>query len=277
MDEVVRQVLEEEHKLKIGRRLGRGGMSEVYHAESAQGVPCALKISFERVQGERSVVQKELDNLRLVQAVSGHPHIVALMDYWLIDGYLVTRWELSTEGSLADVLAQHQAQGQPGIPQEVLWRYLLDAAEGIDFLNGQGIYHRDIKPQNLLLFHGRVKLADLGLAKFAGASTASHTGAGTLGYLAPEAYDAHRLSKTLDLYSLAASYVKLRTGREPFGTTPLEVAERQKAGQPVVDGLSPDEAGWVQRALAFRPEDRPQQGAVDWVRRLFSASQAPPE
>lgn len=100
MDEVVREVLERQHGLKVSRRLGRGGMAEVYRAESAQGVSCALKVSFERLHSDQPSVQKELENLRLVQMVSGHPHVVTLMDYWMIDGYLVTRWELSTEGSL---------------------------------------------------------------------------------------------------------------------------------------------------------------------------------
>ncbi|HPZ83132.1 MAG TPA: protein kinase, partial [Thermogutta sp.] len=270
MDEVIRQVLEKQYGLKIGDRIGRGGFAEVYRAESASGVLCAIKVSLDPVNENNPAVKKELENLRLIQAVNGHPNIVSLMDYWVITGYLVTRWEFSAEGSLQDLLERYREEGYPGIAREKLFRYMADAAMGIDFLNRRGIYHRDIKPQNLLLFQGRVKLADLGLAKFAGASTASHTGSGTMGYLPPEAYDARRLSETVDLYSLAATYVKLRTGREPFGDYLLEVIERQKAGKPVLDGLEPDEVEAVRWALAPRPEDRPREGAVKWLRALYS-------
>ncbi|MGQ9574616.1 MAG: serine/threonine protein kinase [Thermoguttaceae bacterium] len=269
MDEVVRQVLEAEHGLKIGRRIGRGGFGEVYQAESAQGVPCALKVSLDPLDDNNSAVKKELENLGFVRTHTGHPHIVSLMDFWLVSGYLVTRWELATHGNLLDLLHRYAEQGQAGIPERKLLRYMIDAAEGIDFLNGLGIYHCDIKPANLLLFHGRVKLGDLGLAKFAGVSTASHSGSGTLGYLPPEAFDQHRLSKTIDLYSLAASYVKLRTGRESFGDTPREIIRRQTEGKPILDGLSAAEAEAVRQALAPRPEDRPQQGAFAWVKCLY--------
>uniref|UniRef100_A0A7C4QTH1 Protein kinase domain-containing protein n=1 Tax=Schlesneria paludicola TaxID=360056 RepID=A0A7C4QTH1_9PLAN len=275
MDDVVRRVLEADHGLKIGRRLGRGGVAEVYQAEPDQGVPCAVKVSLDPLEEGHPAVQMELDNVRLVQNIGGHPRLVTLLDYWLIGGYLVTRWELSTEGSLADELARHTAAGRPGIPREVLGQYLLEAAEGLEFLNNRGIYHRDIKPQNLLLFHGQVKLADLGLAKFAGLSTATHTGCGTPGYLPLEAYEEHRLHPTVDLYSLAATYLKLRTGREPFGTSWPEILERQKEGNVVIDGLEPDEAEWVRQALAYRPEDRPQQGVMHWVRSHPLAARPP--
>jgi len=273
MDDAVRRVLESQFGLKIRRRIGRGGFSEVYEAESRERVLCAVKVSLDPLDSDSPAIRKELENLRLVQTVSGHPHVVTLMDVWVVGGYLVTRWELATDGSLLDLLHRYQREGQQGIPPEELLRYMRDAAEGIDFLNGQGIYHRDIKPQNLLLFHGRVKLADLGLAKFAGASTASHTGSGTLGYLPPEAYDQHRLSKTVDLYSLAATYLKLRTGHEPFGENPTEIIQRQTAGAPILDGLLPAEGELVLQALALKPEDRPRNGATAWVNQLHRGLQ----
>ena len=272
MDEVVRAFLEKEQHLRLGRRLGRGGFAEVYEATTPQGVRCAIKVSLDPLDGQNSEVQKELKNLDLIKTLTGHPNIVTLMDYWLVAGYLVTRWELASDGSLLDCLRRWQQEGHQGIPLGHLLRFCADAAEAIDFMNRQrGIYHRDIKPQNLLLFHGRVKVGDLGLAKFVGASTASHTGSGTLGYLPPEAYDVRRLVPTVDLYGLAATYVKLRTGREPFGETPMEMFERQRAGRPVLDGLRPEEAELVRQALAPRPEDRPQDGAVAWVRSMDGA------
>jgi serine/threonine protein kinase len=274
MDDVVRAFLETEQKLRVVRRLGRGGFSEVYEVESPSGVCSAVKVSLDPIQADNLATKRELDNLNVVKAITGHPHIVTLMDYWLVANYLVTRWELAKEGSLLDKLAEYRKQRRKGIPEGMLLKWMEEAAEALEFLHSKGIYHRDIKPANLLLFHGYVKLADLGLAKVVGASTASHTGSGTIGYLPPEAWQERRLTPTADLYSLAATYVKLRTGEEPFGRELPGVFDRQRAGRPVVDGLQRREAELVCRALAARPEDRPQGGALAWVREVHEALHA---
>ncbi|MDW8080253.1 MAG: protein kinase [Thermoguttaceae bacterium] len=268
MDPLVRETLENKG-FRIGRRLGRGGFGEVYEAFSSEGVPCALKVSLDVLDEASSVVRKELENLAVVKQISTHPHLVTLIDYWVINNYLVTRWELSTEGSLLKYLQERAAQGQVGIPLDQLLRYMRDAAVAIDFLNREkGIYHRDIKPANLLLFHGRVKVSDLGFAKIAGASSVSNTLVGTIGYMPPEAHSRGILSKSVDLYGLAASYVKLRCGREPFGENISEVYERQKTGRVELSGLTFAEAQLVCAALAPNPEDRPQEGALTWVDQL---------
>ena len=276
MDPVVQEVLKSQYRLQLVRRIGRGGFGEVWEATTAEGVPCALKISLDPLDWGNPGIERELENLELIKNLAGHPHVVSLQDFWQIHGYLVTRWELA-EDSLEGILRQYRQQGKEGIPLELLLQFVADAAQGIDFLNSRGIVHRDIKPSNLLVFFGRVKVGDLGLAKLVGASTGSHTGAGTLGYLPPEAYglgpdEKGRLSPTVDLYGLAASYVKLRTGQEPFGEHPAEIVERQKAGRPLVDTLTPAEKVVVLRALSPRPEDRPQEGAAAWAKILSQAA-----
>ncbi|MBI5757980.1 MAG: SUMF1/EgtB/PvdO family nonheme iron enzyme [Planctomycetales bacterium] len=253
------------HHVELGERIGGGGFGDVYRARVG-GVSCAIKILREPLDVLNGAATKEFESLDVTKSVSGHPRIVTLFDVWTVQGYLVTRWELGQK-TLADRLRECRAQDLSGIPRDELLGYLHEAAEGIDFLNQKTIYHRDIKPENLLLVHGHVKLADLGLAKFVGASSGSNTGFGTLGYMPPEAY-ADRITSTSDLYSLAAAYLKLRTGHKPFGTNTLEVLERQKAGQPVMDGLSDPEATVVRQALQFLPEHRPKDGATAWVVRL---------
>lgn len=276
MDPIVQQVLEGQHGLRMVRRIARGGFAEVFEAQSiSSGIPCALKVSLDPIDDDNPAIAKELENLQYLKLLSGHPRIVVLMDVWTIGGYLVTRWELAPDEkarSLEDLLKHYQTEGHRGIPTEPLLRYMSEVAEGIDFLNGQGIYHRDIKPANLLLFWDHVKIGDLGLAKFVGASTGWHSGAGTMGYLPPEAYRG-QLTPTVDLYSLAATYLKLRTGQEPFGRNPEEILERQKNADPILDDLGKAEAEVVRKALAPQPEDRPQQGAQTWCRQLAEAVQ----
>jgi parallel beta-helix repeat protein len=271
MDDLVRAFLENEQQLRLIKRLGRGGFAEVWEVEAPSGVRSAVKVSHDPLDGKSPAVQKELENLKLIRALAGHPHLVTLIDYWVVADHLVTRWELATDGDLLQLWERYREEGKPGIPFKELIKLMDEAADGLDFLHQQGIYHRDIKPQNLLLFHGHVKIGDLGLAKLVGASTASHTGSGTFGYLPPEAWEEHRLSPTVDLYSLAATYIRLRTGREPFGTNPVEIVERQKKGEPILEGLEAGEAQFVRAALACKAEDRPQQGVRNWVRSLYSA------
>ena len=264
----ISQILQEEHKIYLGDRLGRGGFAEVYEAKSAEGVACAVKISLDPIDEQNEAVRRELENLQLVQKVTGHPRVVTLMDYWVIEGYLVTRWELAQEGTLLDKLKEYQRHGNQGIPPETLLPWMGQAAEGIDFLNSKRIYHRDIKPQNLLLFHGQVKLGDLGLAKFVGASTVKPTVAGTVGYMPPEISQQRKLSHTVDLYSLAATYVKLRTGQEPFGEDPVSAVLNQSAGNVRLDGLPGPEAELLRRALSPDPDQRPQNGCQRFIAEL---------
>ena len=262
------------HGWQLANQIGQGGFAQVYK-ELIRGVPRAVKIPFFPLASSGKEKQRELQALEVARRVAGHPRLVGLIHYEVLGGYLVTVWEWADGGSLAELLQRHRQDGQQGIPLEDLLRYMLEAAEGIDYLNQkQGVYHRDIKPENLLLFQGHVKLADLGLAKIAGASTASHTGAGTWGYTPPEARLGHKLSPTVDLYGLAATYVKLRTGREPFGTDVAEILSRQREGRPLLNGLGPKEAEVVRAALAAQPEDRAQRGAGPWVRSLVHAVQA---
>jgi hypothetical protein len=89
------------------------------------------------------------------------------------------------------------------------------------------------------------------LAKFVGESTGSHSGSGTFGYTPPEAHQG-RLTKSCDLYALAGSYAKLRTGQEPFGKDPIEAAKRQTEAQ-----HRPGHTRWRPRPPGPRPGGQP--------------------
>jgi len=271
----VLDLLRSKHGWRLDRQIGQGGFAQVYK-ETIDGIPRAVKVSLhplaELPDRQRN---RELEALEIARRVVGHPHIVGLVGYEWAGDHLVTVWEWADGGSLEDLLRHYQQEGQPGIPLQKLLRYMDEAAKGIDDLNQQGIYHRDVKPANLLLFYDHVKLGDLGLAKLVGASTGTHTRAGTFGYLPPEAWDG-KTSATMDLYGLAASYVKLRTGREPFGTTPQEIVDRQRQGQPILDGLTEAEKPWVLAALHPDPDKRFNRGAVAWVRKIYQALKSPP-
>jgi WD40 repeat protein/serine/threonine protein kinase len=252
---------------RLDQEIGQGAFAFVFR-ESVDGIERAVKITKESLSTKEKALLRELASLELLKSLGSHPRIITLIRFELVLDHLVTVWELAREGTLMDRLRNYQAQGLHSLPLTELIIFIEQAAEGIDFLNSRSLFHRDIKPQNLFLFSGQVKLGDLGLLKLGEATLFSHTGMGTLGYLPPESYVltnqpdasdnkrkwAHR---TVDVYGLAATYVHLRTGQRPFGSTPQEIVNRQRRGQPCTEGMSPEEAEWVRRALSPDPDCRP--------------------
>ncbi|GIX05520.1 MAG: hypothetical protein KatS3mg114_1389 [Planctomycetaceae bacterium] len=249
----------------LANELGRGGFSRVFK-EQVHGLPRAVKIPLHPCEGKlQQVVERELT---ISRDAAGHPRIMGLIEYHWFDHWLVTVWEWADGGSLRHVLNQCLQQGTR-IPVKQLIIWMSEAAEGIDYLNRKlGAYHRDIKPDNLLLFQNHVKLGDFGLAKLAeGFSTQSNTVAGTLGFQPPEALE-HKLHPTIDLYALVATYALLRTGRHPFGRHQGEILENQRRGNFFLEGLSPAEEKLVRSVLHPDRDQRLNLRASEWVHRL---------
>jgi serine/threonine protein kinase len=150
--------------------LGSGGFGEVWQAVAPDDSPCALKFID---LGRETVAAREARSLHFMKALS-HPHVLGIREVFSVERSLVVCMELG-QGTLKDRLMECQRQGLPGIPAVELIALLGQAAKGIDFLNapshaidgaqGVRIVHQDIKPQNLLLVGGVVKVADFGLAR----------------------------------------------------------------------------------------------------------------
>ena len=265
--EQIRRQLQRKHGVVLHDRIGEGGFAYVYRGIK-DGVECAVKIATHPIQENPS----EYKSLAILQQIEGHPHLITLLGYHQVEGHLVTCWELAQEGTLADKLQQFREAGHRGIPRDQLLTWMYEAAEAIEYLNTKGILHRDIKPQNIFLFGNSVKVGDLGIMKFVGADTTRHTGFVSMGYSPPEAYDG-QLNRTIDIYGLAATYIKLRTGHEPFGTQ--DILKRQLENKPEVSELPAAEQGAIYWALAPNPKNRPQWGATEWVRFLEAACRRP--
>jgi hypothetical protein len=234
---------------RLARRIARGGFGEVWEARGPGGFPAALK--FVALGGAAGKV--EAAALERVKGLR-HPHLLALFGAWRTERWLVVASELA-DRSLADGLQDYQAQGLPGVPGPELMRYLRDCAECLDYLNVLGVQHRDVKPHNLLLVGGGVKIGDLGLVKLLQGAQASHTGLMTPAYAAPEFF-AGRTSRHSDQYSLAVSYCELRGGRLPFTGSAAEIMHGHLQGQPDLSMLPECERPAVARALTKNPEER---------------------
>src|SRR5438105_15506516 len=144
-----------------------------------------------------------------------------------------------------------------GIQRNELMSYLRAAAEALDYMGEtHGLQHLDIKPQNLLLVGGRIKVADFGLVKDLVGTSVTATGGVTPIYATPEAFDG-RVSRFSDQYSLAVVYQEMLTGIRPFpGTTTMQLSIQHTRGRPLLDPLPAHDRPVIARALAKVPEQR---------------------
>ncbi|MBI2479207.1 MAG: SUMF1/EgtB/PvdO family nonheme iron enzyme [Planctomycetia bacterium] len=233
--------------------LGDGSFSIAYEALDGK-VPCVVKFSKRPLAADKGVARELQALLDLMLQCNGHPHVAALHYFDDdLEGHLATQWERG-EMSLDDRLRACRASSEPSIPRDELLSYMDQAANGLDFVNGKGIVHRDIKPENLLLFHGQVKLIDFGFARLAEIDSVTNSVLGTAIYSPPEASD-DRLNPCVDIYCLAGTFIRLRTGEYPFGND-NDLKQRKLAGGFHTTGLLPYEVEALRAALSVDPNRR---------------------
>src|SRR5262245_24144935 len=197
---------------ELVKLLGRGGFGEVWRARGPGGFDVALK--FIRLGGPAG--QVELRSLELMKGIR-HPHLLSMFGAWQRDDFLIVAMELA-DRTLLQRWQECSDQGLPGIPAAELLEYVREAAEGLDYLNegrhptpeggSAGVQHKDVKPQNLLLVGGSVKVADFGLIQLLEHSVATAGGGLTPAYAAPETFSG-RTTRWSDQYSLAVTYCHL--------------------------------------------------------------------
>jgi formylglycine-generating enzyme required for sulfatase activity/serine/threonine protein kinase len=230
-------------------KLGEGGFGQVWKARDDGGFEVALK--FLRLDSRAGAIElRAVDVMKNVR----HAHVLPMFRSWQVGGWLVLALELG-EKTLYQRLAEAEKQGQTGIPRAELLEYMAEAAKGLDYLHTLNIQHRDVKPQNLLLVGGTVKVADFGLAKLLEQGLASNSGSLTVAYAAPEQFQG-RVSPHSDQYSLAVSYCQLCGAGLPFRGTQQEIVLGHIQGWPDLSGLSAAEGPAVAKALSKKPEQR---------------------
>ena len=237
----------------IRERIGSGGYGEVWKADAPGGLVKAIKFVYGCLDGERA--SRELKALNRIKAVR-HPFLLSLERIEVIDGQLVIVTELA-DASLMNRFEQCVAAGFSGIPRNELLVYLSDAADALDYMQqASSLQHLDIKPENLLILSGRVKVADFGLVKGIQDVTVSMVGGLTPVYAAPEVFAGHP-SLHSDQYSLAIVYQEMLTGVLPFsGRDHAQLATQHQRSSPRLAPLPPDDQSVIARALAKIPEDR---------------------
>jgi len=245
---------------RLVERLGVGGAGEVWCAEGPGGLPVALKL----VRLSCKLGDRELDNLRILRAVR-HPNLLAYFGAWTTDDLLIIGMELA-ECSLWDHFIRRSAKRLAGIPLSELLAIMGEVAKLVDFLHEPrheldgklhvAIHHGDIKPQNIMLLGGGVKVADFGLSCLYDQCEKIRSQDGlTYPYAAPEKFR-RQVSDHSYQYSLAVTYCVLRGGRLPFVGPPASVMYGHLFEPPDLSMLPVPEQPIVHRALAKDAAER---------------------
>ncbi len=247
--------------------IGRGGFGEVWRADAPGGLKKAVKFVFGA--HDQSRASRELRSLERIRGVQ-HPFLLTLERFEIVDDQLVIVTELA-DGSLEDVFRRSCENGSCGIPRATLISHLNDAADALDYLHqSYQLQHLDIKPGNLLMMGGHVKVADFGLLKDLTEADCSVVGGLTPIYAPPEVFDG-RPSMHSDQYSLAVMYQELLTGTRPFsGRTIAQLATQHVHSAPNLESLPPSDRPVAARALEKNPARR-FPNCKDFVEALRSA------
>jgi serine/threonine-protein kinase len=256
---MVGEVLADRYELE--ELVGTGGMSSVFRAhDRLLDRKVALKILHQQYSSDDDYVERFKHEARSVAALS-HPNVVTVIDRGEHEDRQFIVFEYVEGENLKRLI---ERRGPAPVPNAL--ELGIQIARGLAFAHQQGLIHRDVKPQNVLLNgDGRAKVTDFGIARSLNVQhgmTQTGTVLGTSDYIAPEQAQGQRVDEHSDVYSLGVVMYELLTSEVPFpGENFVAVAMRHINEEPpsVRDKRSdvpPRVDGAVRRAMAKRPEDR---------------------
>jgi serine/threonine-protein kinase len=247
-------------RYEVEELVGHGGMSSVYKAQDTLlERHVALKILHEQYTADDDFVERFKREARSVAQLQ-HPNIVTVIDRGEEDGCQYIVFEYIDGENLKERVVR---EGRLDVREAL--EIAVEVAHGLAFAHEQGLIHRDVKPQNILLNgDGRAKVTDFGIARSLDVDGMTQTGTvlGTSNYIAPEQASGQRVDAHSDVYALGAVLYELLAGEVPFAGESFVAVAMKHMHEPApnlldVRGDVPLRvAAAVDRALEKDPEQR---------------------
>lgn len=269
-------------KYTLTEHIGSGGMATVYKGYRADlDRTVAVKIlKVNPTVMDESLVSRFKLEARTIARLE-HPHILSLYDYGVEDDLLYLVMPYLPGGSLSTWLKANETPSLSRVAE-----VLRQVATALDYAHREGIIHRDIKPDNILMDrNGNALVADFGIAKIAESEsrlTATGGVVGTPAYLPPEQGTGADITPSSDIYSLGVVIYEIITGVKPYtAETPIQVI-LQHMNEPIPNVL--ESAPYLpaslesvmERALAKQPAER-YQTATDFTDDFTRAIETAPD
>ncbi len=259
---------------EVHEKIGAGGMGEVYRARDTKlDRDVALKILPSEMGADPERTRRFEREAKAIAALN-HPNIITIFSVEHANGIHFLTMELVDGGSLDNFIPAE------GLPVKDLLKYALPLCDAVASAHEQGITHRDLKPQNVMVdSKGRLKVLDFGLAKAAPPSPGSDSATqamvtqtqgqvmGTVNYMSPEQAQGMDVDPRSDVFSLGIMLYEMATGERPFkGDTSISTITSILRDEPLpiheLRPQTPPELSRIQRRALAKDVERRYQTAL---------------
>jgi eukaryotic-like serine/threonine-protein kinase len=218
-------------RYRLERRIGSGGMADVYLARDASlGRQVAIKILSDRYAQDDGFVERFRREASSAAGLN-HPNIVSVYDRGEAEGTYYIAMEYLDGPTLKDEIVRRAP-----LPEAEAIAWATQALDALDFAHRRGVIHRDVKPHNMVLTEdGRLKVTDFGIARAANTQQMTEVGSivGTAQYLSPEQARGQVVGPQSDLYSMGIVLYEMLSGELPFtGDGAVDIAMKQVSDPP---------------------------------------------
>ena len=265
-------------RYRLEEFIGKGGMALVFRATDLRTEhDVAVKVLRPEYNNDEEFLER-FHREALAASKMSHHNIVNLLDVGEEDGFRYLVMEYMRGRTLKEIITE---KGR--LPEPVAAQIAIRILSALQHAHDNGIIHRDIKPQNVLVnSEGLVKVADFGIARVAGSNTLTKGDSvmGSVHYFSPEQARGEDVTFASDIYSVGVVMYEMLTGKVPFdGDTPVSIAMQHistppKAPSLEAEGISPAMERVVLTAMSKEPRNR-YRDAADMARAIRAALQNP--